>query len=91
MSAVHKKIDKRPDIVLVYMEKDHHPMGAEVVSVDNIEDLKGIWPGIYIIAIISDFQQRKEVRTSGADEVLFEGIKPARLLKVIEEIGTDNQ
>jgi len=86
LSAARKKTEKRPDIVLICLEKDSPSKGSEFVWPNKIEDLKGVWPGVYIIAIISDPQQREEIRTSGADAVLFEGITPDRLLASIEKV-----
>lgn len=86
LSAAREKTEKRPDIVLVVLEKDNPPKGSEYIWPNKIVDLKGVWPGVYIIAIISDPQQRKEIQTSGADDVLFEGITPHRLLASIEKV-----
>lgn len=86
MSAAREKTEKRPDIALVVLEKDNPPKGSEYIWANKIVDLKGVWPGVYIIAIISDPQQREEIQTLGADDVLFEGITPDRLLASIEKV-----
>jgi len=86
LSAVCGKIDQSPDIVLMYLERGRSPDDSETLWSKKIEDLKSIWPGVYIIAIISDPRRREEIRLSGADKVLFDGITPARLLVSIETL-----
>ena len=86
LSVVCGKIDNRPDIVLMYLERGRSPKDSETLWSKKIEDLKSTWPGVYIIAIISDPRRREEIRLSGADKVLFDGITPARLLAIIETV-----
>ena len=86
LSAVCGKIDNKPDIVVTYLDRGRSPNDSEALWSKKIEDLKSIWPGVYIIAIISDPKRREEIRLSGADKVLFDGITPARLLAIIETV-----
>jgi len=90
LSVVCKVTEQRPDIVLAYFERGHLPKGSDYGWSKKIEDLKGTWPGVYIIAIISDPRRREEIRKSGADKVLFEGIPPAFLLASIETVELQN-
>jgi len=86
LSVTRSKIEKTPDIILIYLGKDRPSEGSGYLCSKIIEDIKNAWPDAYIVAIISDSRQREEVRTVGADKVLFEGITPAYLLASIETI-----
>lgn len=86
LSAVCRKTEIRPDIVLINLKQDRPTKGSEYGWSKKIEDLKEAWPGVYIIAIISDPRRREEMRTAGVDKVLFEGIPPAYLLASIETV-----
>jgi len=86
LSAICKLTEKKPDIVLTYLEGDCPSRAPEHVWSKKIEDLKEAWPGVYIIALISDPRRREEMRTSGVDKVLYEGITPAFLLASIEMV-----
>jgi len=81
-----KEIEKSPEIAFVWLAKDNIRNKKEAVTTKVIEELKNIWPDICIVAIVNDVQQYAKVQTLGADEILFEGIKPVRLLAAIKEI-----
>lgn len=91
VTAIQSKIDKRPDIVLTYLTKERLSTREKGVSTKVIEELKSIWPDVYIIAIVSNIQQRAKAQTMGADEILFEGTNPSQLLMVIEKVETANE
>lgn len=88
VAALQNKAGKKPDIVLVYLTKESYFTRRESVPAQVIKELKHIWPDVYIIVVVSSSQQRALAQTMGADEILFEGIKPARLLAVIDKVET---
>jgi len=91
VTAIQNKIEKSPDIVLTYLTKESLSTRGKGVTTKVIEELKSIWPDVFIIAIVSNIQQREKARALGADEILFEGTQPARLLLEIEKVATANK
>ncbi len=91
VKTIKSQISKRPDIVLTYLTKERHSPRGKGVRSTVIEELKSIWPDVYIIAIVSNIQQRAEVQTMGADQILFEGAHPSQILVVIENVETVNE
>jgi len=90
VTAIQNKIEKRPDIVLTYLTKESLSTRGKGVTTKVIKELKNIWPEVYIIAIVSSTQQREKAQAFGANEILFEGTQPARLLMEIEKAETAN-
>ena len=83
---LRKKVNKTPNIALVYLIPLDSRKGVEGLSLAELPDLRNLWPEVQIITIVSNVQQRKEARESGADIVLFEGTTPARLIATIEKV-----
>lgn len=91
VTDIQRKIAKRPDIVLTYLTKANRSTGVKGVTVKVIEELKGIWPDVFIIAIVNSTQQRAQAQALGADKILFEGTQPARLLVEIEKVEIEDK
>ncbi len=52
----------------------------------TINEIKTQWPQIYIIVMVDDIAQGKDVETSGADNVLIKGFSAQKFVALIESL-----
>jgi hypothetical protein len=71
------------DVVLVY------DCGTGLPSA--VGAIRAAWPGACTIVLVKHSRQVDAARAAGADEILLEGLAPARLLETLDRVCVDGQ
>jgi len=75
--------EKKPDVVLVYLVREHGPNCWES-TYEIIIRTKKIWPDSMCVTIVKYTSQLEKAVENGADLALVDGVSAVRLLAALE-------